>query len=404
MLDRAYFENLDAEDPLATTVARFLLPDGVVYLDGNSLGPLPAHVPAVVDDVVRQQWGKDLITSWNRHDWWTLTSRIGERIAPLIGAPPGSVIAGDTTTLSIYKAVAAALGLAPGRSVVLTDVGNFPTDLYALGSVTRQYGRHLAMAEPGEVVGSIGPDTAVVCLTHVDYRTGRRHDMAAVTEEAHRAGAVMVWDLCHSAGAMELDMTDVDLAVGCGYKYLNGGPGAPAFIYVNPRHHAAIENPIGGWWGHADPFAMEPAFTPAPGIVRLQVGTQPILSLAALDAALDIFEGVDPAALRAKSELLTGDFITLVGERLEGFEVATPRDARQRGSHVSLSHPQAPAIMAALIAGGVIGDVRPPNLLRFGFAPAFQRHVDVWDAVEAISAVMAEERWRTVTLPAGPVT
>jgi kynureninase len=404
MLDRAYFENLDAEDPLAHTVARFRLPEGVVYLDGNSLGPLPAHVPDVVADVVDRQWGEGLVTSWNRHAWWTMASRVGEKLAPVIGVPPGTVIVGDSTTIALYKAVGAALGLRPERSVILTDSGNFPSDLYALGSLARTVGTELRVAEPEEVAARIDSTVAVLPLTHVDYRTGRRHDMAALTESARAAGALVVWDLCHSAGALRLDLTAADFAVGCGYKYLNGGPGAPAYLYVHPQHQGAVQNPISGWWAHARPFAMEQDFTPADGRERMQVGTQPILSLAALDAALDVFSDIETAALEEKSRRLTSDFIRLVDERLEGFEVVTPRRAEERGSHVSLAHPEASAIMAALVSAGVIGDVRPPNLLRFGFAPAFQRHVDVWDAVDVIETVMDEGRWREARVPAGPVT
>jgi kynureninase len=404
MLDRAYFERLDAEDPLAPTVARFRLPEGVVYLDGNSLGPLPAHVPDVVADVVERQWGEGLVTSWNRHAWWTLASRVGDKLAPVIGAPLGTVSVGDSTTIALYKAVGAALGLRPERSVILTDSGNFPTDLYALGSLARTVGTELVVAEPEEVAARIDSTIAVLSLTHVDYRTGRRHDMAALTESAQAAGAVVVWDLCHSAGALRLDLTAADFAVGCGYKYLNGGPGAPAYLYVHPQHQGIIQNPISGWWAHARPFAMEQDFTPAAGRERMQVGTQPILSLAAFDAALDVFSGIATAALEEKARRLTSDFIRLVDERLEGFEVITPRRAGERGSHVSLAHPEASAIMAALVSAGVIGDVRPPNLLRFGFAPAFQRHVDVWEAVDVIETVMDEGQWREAEVPAGPVT
>lgn len=404
MLERTHFEELDHRDPLASTVAKFSLPDGVIYLDGNSLGPLPSHVPERIEAVVREEWGNDLIRSWNRNGWWTLAQRVGERIAKLIGAPSGSVIAGDTTTVAVFKAVGGARRLRPDRRIILTDSGNFPTDIYAMGSVADRSDAVVEVVEPEGVVDRIGNDVAVVALTHVDFRSGRRHDLAAVTRAAHEAGAMMVWDLAHSAGAMDLDLSEADMAVGCGYKYLNGGPGAPAFMYVNPRHQDAFVNPIAGWWGHAEPFAMQPEFQPASGIHRAQVGTQPIISLAALHAALEVFEGVDSGALRAKSELLVADFIRLVDERLPGFELVTPSKPAQRGSQVSLAHPQAPAIMASLILEGVIGDVRPPNLLRFGLAPAFQRHVDVWDAIEVLGSVISEERWRRALGPDGPVT
>ena len=367
MFDRSHFERLDAADPLAHLRQSFTLPDGVIYFDGNSLGPLPSHVPDVVQRTVVEEWGHDLIRSWNDHGWWDLAERVGERIAPLIGAPPGSVVAGDTTTLALYKAVAAARRLRPDRPVILTDTGNFPTDLYVLGSVAEQAGARVVTVPPDQLVERIGADVAVVSVTHVDYRTGRRHSITDIDVAAREAGALVVWDLSHSAGAMDLDLGESDFAVGCGYKYLNGGPGAPAFLYVHPRHQADFHNPIAGWWGHAEPFA-------------------------------------DPRALRVKSEKLVADFIGLVDERLPWFEVVTPRSPEDRGSHVSLAHPEAGRIMAALIDRGVVGDVRPPNLLRFGLAPAYQRHVEVWDAVEAVRGVMENDAWRHAPLHTGPVT
>lgn len=404
MLTRSDLEALDLADPLAAHRSRFALPEGVIYLDGNSLGPLPAHVPAVLTDVVAREWGTDLITSWNRNGWWTLAGRTGDRIAALIGVEEGGVSVGDTTTVALYKAAAAGRRLRPDRDVILTDSGNFPTDLYVLGSVAEQFGARLEVVDPEAVGSRIGPDLAMVALTHVDYRTGRRHDLAAVTATVRQAGAIMVWDLAHSAGAMDLDVAEADFAVGCGYKYLNGGPGAPAFIYVHPRHQDRFVNPIAGWWGHADPFAMRPDFEPAPGIRRAQVGTQPIVALAALHAALEVFNGVDPGQLRHKSESLTSTLIRLVDERLPGVEVVTPRVPGERGSHVSLRHPAALAVMAALIERGVIGDVRPPDLLRFGLAPIFQTHAELWDAVEILGQVLSDESWREAPTPAGPVT
>ncbi|HEX2153268.1 MAG TPA: kynureninase [Acidimicrobiia bacterium] len=404
MLDRAHFEALDEDDPLAYVAGRFVLPEGIVYLDGNSLGPLPAPVPATTARMVEQQWGEGLIRSWNDNGWWDLARRVGRRIAPLLGAPPDSVIAGDTTSVALYKAVSAARRLVPDRSVILTDRGNFPTDLYVLDSVAEQTGGTLEMVAPAAIEERLADDVAVLALTHVDYRSGRRHPLAELTEAAHGVGALAVWDLSHSVGAMNLDVSDADMAVGCGYKYLNGGPGAPAFTYVNPRHHGKFDNPIHGWWGHADPFAMNLSFRAAEGIGRVQVGTQPIISLAALYAALEVFDDVDPKALRTKSERLVDGFITLVDQQLEGFEVVTPRSPEERGSHVSLSHPQAADIMAALIARGVIGDVRPPDLLRFGLAPAYLRYVDVWDCVDGIRQVMEEEGWKRARARSGPVT
>lgn len=404
MLDRAHFEGLDTADPLAGLRNRFELPPGVIYLDGNSLGPLPAHVPAAVARVVHEEWGTDLIRSWNLNGWWTLAERVGERIAPLIGAPPGSVIAGDTTTVALYKAAGGARRMRPERRVILTDDGNFPTDLYALDSLAGSVDAEVSVVAPEAVVGVIDDTVAVVCLTHVDYRSGRRHDMAAITAAAHAAGALMVWDLSHSVGAMDLDVSQADMAVGCGYKYLNGGPGAPAFVYVHPDHQASFENPIAGWWGHRDPFAMDTRFAAADGIRRLAVGTQPILSLAALHSALEVFEGVDMRQVREKSERMLAGFISLAETRLPGFEVVTPSDASVRGSHVSLAHPEARRIMTALIDRGVVGDLRPPNLLRFGLAPSYLRYVDIWDAVEVLVDIMQTEAWREAGGPEGPVT
>lgn len=404
MLDRPHFEALDAADQLAHLRERFWLPPDVIYLDGNSLGPLPAHVPGAVEQVVREEWGRDLIRSWNLNDWWTLAERVGERIAPLIGAHPGSVIAGDTTTVALYKAAGGARRMRSDRRIILTDDGNFPTDLYALESLARAVDAKVSVVAPEAVEEAIDETVAVVCLTHVDYRTGRRHDMAAITAAAHAAGALMVWDLSHSAGAMDLDVSAADMAVGCGYKYLNGGPGAPAFVYVHPDHQASFDNPIAGWWGHSDPFAMDTRFTPADGIRRLAVGTQPIVSMAALHAALEVFQGVDMREVREKSEKMVSGFISLVEERLPGFEVVTPGEVSGRGSHVSLAHPEAKLIMAALIERGVIGDLRPPNLLRFGLAPSYLRYVDVWDAVEILVDIMRTGAWREAGGPAGPVT
>lgn len=388
MLDRSHFEALDEADPLAFLVARFSLPEGIVYLDGNSLGPLPRHVPEVVEDLVVRQWGRDLIRSWNKNGWWRLAERVGDKLAPLIGAAPGSVIAADTTTVAVYKAVLAGARMRSDRSTIVTDSGNFPTDIYAMGAIAAQTDRRLVVVEPDGVEDRFDETVAVVSLTHVDYRSGRRHDLHAITNAAHQVGAVIVWDLSHSVGAMDLDLGHADMAVGCGYKYLNGGPGAPAFMYVRPDLWDDFVNPVAGWWGHEDPFAMRTEFQPAPGRRRALVGTQPILSMATLGSALDVFADVDTGQLRTKSELLTQGFIDVVDGMLPEFEVVTPRHVAERGSHVSLAHEQAPAIMSALIEAGVIGDIRPPNLLRFGFAPAFQRHVDVWDAAQRLRQVM----------------
>lgn len=387
MRHRSHFEALDAVDPLAGVRTRFDLPAGLIYLDGNSLGARPAHVPEAVARVV-EEWGADLIGAWDRRGWWTLAERVGERIASLIGAPAGSVLAGDTTTVSLFKAVGGARRMRPDRRVLLTDSGGFPTDLYALGSVAQAEDADVRVVDPEAVEAAIDAEVAAVCLAHVDYRTGRRHDMRVIGERARQAGALTVWDLSHSAGAMDLDVSDADFAVGCGYKYLNGGPGAPAYVYVHPEHLDAFANPIAGWWGHAEPFAMRPDFEPAAGIRRLGVGTQPIISLVALDAALEAFEGIDLREVRAKSEKLVGGFIDLVDECLPGCRVVTPREPSARGSQVSIAHPRASEVMEALVARGVVGDVRPPDLLRFGFAPLYNRHVEVWEAVAAMVEVL----------------
>lgn len=403
MDDRSYFETLDGEDPLADRVSRFELPDGLIYLDGNSLGPPPIGVAATVEQTLAREWGQDLIAAWNHHGWWTLARRTGDRIAPLLGVAPGCVIAGDTTTVALYRTAMSALTLRPDRRLILTDTGNFPTDLYALESAADHTGHAVVAVSPEDVIDRVGADVALVALTHVDYRTGRRHDMSAVNRRAMEEGAVTLWDLSHSAGAMELDLTGADFAVGCGYKYLNGGPGAPAYTYVLPGHLDHVVSAISGWWGHADPFAMEPEFVPASGVERMQVGTQPILSLVSLFAALDVFDGVEPSSLRRKSVLLTSSFIQLCRTMVPEVDVVGPSDPAERGSHVALRHPDAGAIMPALRSKGVIGDRRPPDLIRFGFSPIFQRHTDVWDAVVTLRRVLDSGSGGPVDVE-GPVT
>lgn len=397
-LRRADFEALDAVDPLAGKRAEFLLPEGVIYLDGNSLGPLPAGVPARVEDLIRRQWGEDLIVSWNKHGWMELPGKVGNRIARLIGAEAGSVISADSTSVNLFKLVCAALALNPGRMTILSDSGNFPTDLYIAGSAAALMaaGVSLRVVAPEDVLDAIDGDTALVMLTHVDYRTGRMHDMAAITAAAQAKGALMLWDLAHSAGAVPVDLKgcNADFAVGCAYKYLNGGPGAPAFLYVAPRHQAAARSPLSGWLGHEAPFAFDLDYRPAEGIGRFTCGTPNMLSLAALDAALDVWDDVDIRVIRAKSRALGDNFIQLVEQECEGFALGSPRDSAQRGSQVSLRHPEGYAIMQALIARGVIGDFRSPDVLRFGFCPLYVRHVDVWDAVAHLKAVMATGEWQ----------
>ncbi|SET55425.1 kynureninase [Oceanicella actignis] len=393
--------------PSADPVLRkelFDLPEGLIYLNGNSLGPLPRHVPERLRRVVCDEWGKLLIRGWNLgcdgQGWVDLPARLGARIGRLIGAPEGAVVAGDSTTVNVVKALSAALELqradSPGKLTVLSDSGNFPTDLYAAQELCRALGRglRLKVVAPEEVADAIDDGVAALMLTEVDYRTGRRHDMAALTARAHQAGALAIWDLAHSAGAMPVDLAgaDVDFAVGCGYKYLNGGPGAPAFIYAAPRLADRIAPAVAGWMGHAAPFAFEPAYRPAPGADRLRVGTPPILSMVALDAALDVWEGVDLAAVRARSLELSERFVARVEAACAGeLELASPRDPNARGAQVSFRHPEGYAVMQALIAQGVIGDFRAPDLIRFGFAPLYLSAEEV-DAAAAILARTLEAR------------
>ncbi len=389
---RARAAELDAADPLAGVRDRFLLPDGLVYLDGNSLGALPVGVPGAVRDVVERQWGQDLITSWNVHDWWDAPRRVGSLLARLVGAQDDEVLVADSTSANLFKVLVAAARLRPGRGTLVIEPGNFPADLYVAESVSDLLGLRLVRVEPGEVGGVLDDDVAAVCFSHVDYRTGRAHDMAGITRAVQDCGALAVWDLSHSAGALPVDLGGcaVDLAVGCTYKYLNGGPGAPAYVFVARRHQQDVRSPLTGWTGHARPFAMEGSYHPAPGIDRMRNGTPPMLSLLALDAALAAFDGLAMADVRAKSLSLTTFFLELVDEVLAplGFEPVTPRDPADRGSQVSLRHPVAYGVVQALIARGVVGDYREPDIVRLGFAPLYIRHVDAVRAVARTVSVM----------------
>ena len=391
---------LDRADPLAAFRGRFALPAGIVYLDGNSLGALPVATPARLAELMVREWGEGLIASWNRHGWIDLPRRVGDKIARLVGAGPGEVLVGDSTSVNLFKLLGAALAMRAGRRVIVSERGNFPTDLYvAEGLAALLGGRHeLRLVGAEGLAEAIDEDVAVVMLTHVDYRTGRRHDMAEVTARAHAAGALMLWDLAHSAGAMPIDLAGAgaDLAVGCGYKYLNGGPGAPAFLYVPRRLHDAFRPPLTGWLGHAAPFAFEPGWRPAEGILRAQVGTPPILALAALEVGVDLALEADLAEVRAKSERLSDLFQTLALVMCAGHGLAlvSPRAAARRGSQVSFAHGQGYAVMQALIARGVIGDFRAPDIMRFGFAPLYLSHREVADAAAALHDVLAGKAWR----------
>ncbi len=398
--DRAEAEALDAADELAALRQHFVVPEGVIYLDGNSLGPLPRTLPKRLATVVAKEWGEGLITSWNRHGWIDAPLRVGDAIAPLLGAHPGEVVVADSVSVNLFKLLAAALALRSGRSVILTERENFPTDLYvAQGLVDLLGGRaRLHMVERGQLEAALDGQVAVLALSHVDFRTGEMHELESMTAAAHRAGALVLWDLSHSAGAVPVDLAgaDADLAVGCGYKYLNGGPGAPAFAYVARRLHDQLVSPIRGWMGHAAPFEFSTEYRPAPGVVRLLAGTPPILSVVALAEGVATVAAAGIEQLRRKSVTLTELFIGLLERECGawGFELASPRSPARRGSQVAWRHPHAFAIVQALIRRGVIGDFRAPDLLRFGFAPAYLRFQDVWDAVQHLRTVMEEGAWR----------
>ncbi len=400
MITRAELAALDAADPLAGFRERFVLPDGVIYLDGNSLGAMPRATAARVAEVAGREWAQGLIRSWNDADWIGLAPRIGEKIGRLIGAAPGSTMVADSTSVNLFKLLAAALRLRPGRRVILSEKGNFPTDLYiAQGLATLlSEGHELRTVTAAELPAAIDENVAVMMLTHVNYHTGAMHDMAALTAAAHAHGALALWDLAHSAGAvpLALDAAGADLAVGCGYKFLNGGPGAPAFLHVAPAHQAAIRFPITGWLAHAAPFAFEPGFRPAPGIAAAAVGTPPVLSTAALEVGVDIALEAPIADVRAKSLAQAALFMRLVEQRCPGMDltIVTPRDDDGRGSQVSIRHAHAWPIMQALIARGVIGDFRAPDILRFGITPLYLSHAELWDAVEILRDILASGAWR----------
>ena len=379
----------------ARTRAAFHLPPGVTYLDGNSLGPMPLAARDRVASMLADEWAALLIRGWNAAGWYDQPRRVGDRIARLIGAGPGQVVMGDTLSIKVFQAVSAALALNPGRRVILSDSGNFPSDLYVAQGLARALGAELRVVDPEAVADAITDELAVLMLTEVDYRTGRRHDMAALTARAHGAGVQTVWDLAHSAGAVDVDLlgADADFAVGCTYKYLNGGPGAPAFIWTHPRHADTAQPILQGWMGHAAPFAFDLDYSPAPGIERMRVGTPPVVAMTALDAALDVWDGVALDDLRVRSIALTEAFIAGVEADCPGVTLNSPRDPVQRGSQVSFRHPQAHAVMQALIAAGVIGDFRAPDVLRFGFAPLYNTPDDVAHAVAMLAGILHSGAW-----------
>jgi kynureninase len=384
----------DARDELAYLRDRFTLPGGVTYLDGNSLGALPVTALPAVTDLIERQWGQDLITSWNVNDWWELPGRIGDQLGALIGAAPGQVMCGDSTSVQLFQALVAGCRLRPGRKVILTDGASFPTDQYLADSVGRLLGLRVVRLHPGQLAEHLDENVAVVSFSHVDYRTGELFDAAAITAEVQRAGALMLWDLCHSAGALPIDLDGIgtDLAVGCTYKYLNGGPGSPAFIYLAHRHQAEVELPLSGWNGHREPFSLNQQYIPAESIERARIGTPPLLSMVALQGSLAVFDGVDLATVRAKSLALTELAIEFTDSFLGeyGVEVVTPRQRDRRGSQVSLRMPAAYQVCQALIEGGVIGDFRAPDMLRLGFTPLYLRHVEVFDALTVLAGILAD--------------
>ena len=414
-------QQCDAQDPLRALKDQFNLPPSVIYLDGNSLGVLPKATPARVAEVVTQEWGVGLIRSWNTAGWFESPQKAGNKIAKLIGANAGEVVATDTTSINLYKVLSAALNIAaadaPTRKLIVSERSNFPTDLYIAEALCQERGYMLKLVEPDEIAASLTADVAILMLTHVNYRTGAMHDMATVTQAAHATGILTVWDLAHSAGAVPVDLTaaKADFSIGCGYKYLNGGPGAPAFVWVNPKHAERFWQPLAGWWGHATPFEFTADYRPAPGVNRYLCGTQPIINMAALDCGLDVYMEAEAfggmAALRVKSLALTDLFIALVEERCAGFGIglATPRAHDQRGSQVCLTREHglglgdssgAFAIVQALIARGVIGDYRAgdgkthKDIMRFGFTPLYIGFEDVWHAVEHLHQVLLSESWK----------
>ena len=387
---------LDAADSLGFARERFRLPDGVIYLDGNSLGALPTATPAALANTAERQWGEDLIASWNKHGWIDWPKRIAAKLAPIVGAKPHELLIADSTSVCLFKLIAAAVRARPSRGSILSQKRNFPTDLYVAQGLADMLGLTLQAVEREEIIAAIDADTAVVTLTHVDYRSAAFHDMRAINEAARTSGALAVWDLSHSAGAVELDLngSGTELAIGCGYKYLNGGPGAPAFIYVAEHLQAELTNPLQGWMGHSEPFDFIDEYRPAEGIAKFLTGTPSILALAALEAGLDTFDDIAMHDLAARSRALSQLFIEEVEARCgDEVRLASPRDSAQRGSHVVFAHPEGYAVMQALIARDVIGDFRAPDLMRFGFAPLYNTRVEMVRAADILAKILASREW-----------
>jgi kynureninase len=395
-MDTEQARQRDAADPLAFTRARFELPDGTIYLDGNSLGALPAAAPAALANIAERQWGADLIASWNKHGWIDWPTRIAAKLAPIVGAKPNELLIADSTSVCLFKLLAAAVRARPGRRKVISQRHNFPTDLYVAQGLCEMLGLELVAVPASDVIGAIDADTAAVTVTHVDYRTAAFYDMRAVNDAARAAGALALWDLSHSAGAIELDLhaAGSELAIGCGYKYLNGGPGAPAYLYVAEALQDQLRSPLQGWMGHAEPFAFVDEYRPASGILKFLTGTPSILALAALEAGLDTFEGIAMRDLAAKSRALSQTFVDEVEARCgDQVRLESPRDPAERGSHVVFAHPEGYAVMQALIARGVIGDFRAPDLMRFGFAPLYNRFEDMVGAAEILADILGSREW-----------
>ncbi len=406
----SFIQARDEADPIRMFRQRFSLPPGIVYLDGNSLGALPTATAPRLDELVRQEWGVGLIRSWNSHDWIGASRRVGDKIATLVGARAGEVVVADSTSVNIFKLLMAAIAARPGRKIILSETDNFPTDLYVAQGIAALLPQQTVRAvDPGKVLEAIDKDVAVILLTHVHYKTGQKYDMARITKRAHECGALIIWDLSHSIGAVDVDLgaVDADMAVGCGYKYLNGGPGAPAFVYVAKRLQGELKSPITGWFGHAAPFDFAGNFQPAADINRFLSGTPPVLALAGLEIGVALLAEAPRKLLFQKSQELCSLFIERIDKTCQGYglEVVTPRDPQERGSHVSLRHPEGYPIIRALIARGIIGDFRAPDILRFGIAPLYLSFADIWRAADALRDVLATRQWDTAEFKArAPVT